>query len=126
MLNSAACHSKTPRSGAGAVYCEKSSKGKGLIQGRGVRYRRTSGTSRYMIESTRQHIPTRPHESHNWPCIAMPEARNARGLEFNRVPFDDQRLGYRGTAEPKEHLKPVFAVTDRQNTRCGCKPVAKS
>ena len=46
MLNSAACHSKTPRAGPRAACCEKSSRGKGLIQGRGARYRRAHETSR--------------------------------------------------------------------------------
>ena len=50
MLNSAACRSKTARAPARSPCCEKSSRGKGLMQGRGLRCRRAYETSRKMIE----------------------------------------------------------------------------
>ena len=46
MLNSAACRSKTPRAPAEAPGCEKSGRGKGLVQGCRARYRRAGETSR--------------------------------------------------------------------------------
>lgn len=46
MMNSADCRSKTARAPAGSPSGENSSRGKGLIQGRGARYRRTHKTSR--------------------------------------------------------------------------------
>ena len=50
MLNSAACRSKTARAPAGAPCRENSSRGKGLMQGRSLRYRRAYETSRYAFE----------------------------------------------------------------------------
>lgn len=47
MLNSAACRSETSRAPAEAPGCEKSSRGKGLVQGCRARYRRADETSRY-------------------------------------------------------------------------------
>ena len=46
MLNSAACGTKTARGPAGSPCCGKSSRGKGLVQGRRACYRRAFETSR--------------------------------------------------------------------------------
>ena len=53
MLNSAACHSKTAPAPTRAPCCEKSSRGKGLMQGSSPRYRRAYETSRYIIFTRR-------------------------------------------------------------------------
>ena len=53
MLNSAACHSKTAPAPARVPCCEKSSRGKGLMQGSSPRYRRAYETSRYMMRIQR-------------------------------------------------------------------------
>ena len=50
MLISVACRSKTTRALAGAPRCGKSSRDKGLIQGRSPRYRPAYETSRYMTK----------------------------------------------------------------------------
>ena len=52
MMNSAACRSKTARPPAEVPWCEKSSKGQGLVQGRRALYRRADETSRKVIEGT--------------------------------------------------------------------------
>lgn len=49
MLNSAVCRSKTPLAPAGALYCEKSSRSKSLIQGRRLCFHRTCETSRHVF-----------------------------------------------------------------------------
>ena len=46
MLNSTACRSKTVRAPAQSPCCEKSNRGKGLMQGRGLRCHRAYETSR--------------------------------------------------------------------------------
>ena len=46
MLNSAACRSKTAHAPDRSPCCEKSSRGKGLMQGRGLRCRRAYEISR--------------------------------------------------------------------------------
>lgn len=51
MLNSADCRMKTARAPAGAPTCEKSSRSKGLIQGRRARGRQPSETSRYEFQA---------------------------------------------------------------------------
>ena len=50
MLNSAACGTKTARGPAGAPRCGKSSRNKGLMQGRSLRYRGAFETSSYMFD----------------------------------------------------------------------------
>lgn len=67
MMNSAACGTKTPRAGAGTPCCEKSSRHKGLMQGRGIRYRRTDETSRQVIVDIWERIPGQTAARLNWP-----------------------------------------------------------
>ena len=55
MLNSAACRSKTTRAPAGAPRCGNSSRDKGLMQGRSLRYRRAFEISRN-IELASNHM----------------------------------------------------------------------
>lgn len=54
MLNSAACDAKTPRTGVGARYCEKSSRAKGLTPGHRARYRRVSEIIGRYVSPTRK------------------------------------------------------------------------
>ena len=55
-------------------------------------------------------IPSGAHTSLNWPYIATADANDASDLEPSRFPFDDQRSGCRGSAEPKNHRGPSFAL----------------
>ena len=52
MLNLAACRSKTARSPAGSPCCEKSLRGKGLMQGSGLGYRRADETSKKVVRES--------------------------------------------------------------------------
>ena len=87
MLNSAACRSKTARAPAGAPRCGKSSRDKGLMQGRSLRCRRAYEISRKVIEDTRQRIPGQTHASLYWPYIATGDAKDASDLQPNRIAY---------------------------------------
>ena len=123
MLNSAACSSKTARAPAGLRCCQKSSRHKGLMQGRSPHGPRAFETSRYPFERHtaalspgRRASDSGMREEPNTGMVATTLATDLSEMAYGRPPCDDQRSGSHPTlgreSEPGlEHLAPAALDT---------------